>query len=78
MDNEPLRHALLQAKALGLKNLDDIIRHRADYSYSFRKDYLTWNITFHLGNQQRRGLMRFAELLRLHTPGPVFEPRFVK
>ena len=77
VDNAALRRQLREARDFGLDTLDTIIRTRTDYDYDFRKDYLGWHIHYHLGTDEKRGLDRFADLLRRHGAGPVFEPRFV-
>jgi len=77
VDTKHIRHVLREAKAFGLETLDSIIRDRQDYDYEFRKDYLGWHIHYHLGADEKRGLARFAELLREHGLGPVNDPRYV-
>jgi len=76
-ENTALRRQLREARDFGLDTLDNIIRNRTEYDFDFRKDYLSWHIHYHLGADEKRGLARFAELLRRHTNTPVFEPRFV-
>jgi len=73
-----IRRALRDAKAFGLETLDYIIRERSEYDLEFRKDYLGWHIHYHLGADEKRGLLKFIELLRKHGLGPVFEPTFVQ
>jgi chorismate dehydratase len=68
---------LREAKEFGLDTLDHIIRTRTEYDLDFRKDYLGWHIHYHLGQDEKRGLARFAELLRKHGQEPVFDPRYV-
>lgn len=77
VDTTLLRQALREAKAFGLETLDYIIRNRAEYDLNFRKDYLSWHIHYHLGTDEKRGLLKFVELLRKHGLGPVHEPRYV-
>ncbi len=77
LDNAPLRRKLRAARDFGLDTLDNIIQTRTDYDYEFRKDYLSWHIHYHLGDDEKRGLARFAELLRRHTGAPIYEPHFV-
>lgn len=77
VENGALRQRLREARDFGLDTLDSIIRSRQDYTLEFRTDYLGWHIHFHLGSDEKRGLAKFTELLRKHTAGPVFEPRFV-
>ena len=77
LDNSGLRRQLREARQFGLDTLDSIIRERTDYTYDFRKDYLSWHIHFHLGADERRGLAKFIELLDRHGLGPVYPLRFV-
>ena len=77
IENNALRRRLRDAKDFGLETLDNIISERAEYDYHFRKDYLGWHIHYHLGADEKRGLIKFMELLRRHGLGPVYEPRFV-
>jgi chorismate dehydratase len=74
--NAPLRRALREARDFGLDTLDSIIRNRPEYTCEFRQDYLGWHIHYHLGTDEKRGIARFAELLRKHGLGRVHEPRF--
>jgi chorismate dehydratase len=77
IENDALRRQLREARLFGLETLDSIIRNRTEFDYEFRKDYLSWHIHYHLGTDEKRGLRTFEELLRKHTPGPVYEPRFI-
>jgi chorismate dehydratase len=77
IENKALRRHLREAKELGLDTLDHIIRTRTEYDLDFRKDYLGWHIHYHLGMDEKCGLARFAELLRKHAFGPVFDPKYV-
>lgn len=77
LENKELRRHLREAKDFGVDTLDHIIRTRPDYDLDFRKDYLGWHIHYHLGADEKRGLARFAELLRQHDLGPVFDPVYV-
>ena len=77
IENRELRRILSETKRFGLDTLDEIIRNRAEYTFEFRKDYLSWHIHYHLGSDEKRGVARFAELLRKHTEGPVFDPVYV-
>lgn len=79
IENSELRRQLREAKNFGLDTLDHIVRSRTDYTEDFRRDYLGWHIHYHLGVDEKRGLTKFAKLLRKHTPGrTVFEPRVVR
>lgn len=77
IENQGLRRQLRESKDFGMETLDYIISSRTKYDYSFRKDYLSWHVHFHIGADEKRGLAKFVELLRKHGLGPVFEPRFV-
>ena len=75
--NTRLRQTLREARDFGLDTLDYLISSRSDYDLNFRRDYLGWHIHYHLGSDEKRGIAKFVELLRKHSPGPVFPPRFV-
>jgi len=77
VENAKLRRQLREARDFGLDTLDHIIASRTDYDFDFRKDYLSWHIHFHLGSDEKRGLKKFIELLRIHTNDPIFDPKFV-
>ena len=77
VENKELRRRLREAKEFGVDTLDYIIRTRREYDIEFRQDYLGWHIHYHLGSDEKRGLAKFAELLRKHGLGPVFDPKFV-
>ncbi|MGO8674384.1 MAG: menaquinone biosynthetic enzyme MqnA/MqnD family protein [Limisphaerales bacterium] len=77
LENAGLRRQLREARQFGMDTLDSIVRNRTEYSYDFRKDYLGWHIHYHLGADEKRGLGRFAELLRKHGLRPVTEPAYV-
>jgi chorismate dehydratase len=76
-DNERLRRQLREARDFGLDTLDHIISSRPDYDLDFRRDYLGWHIHYHLGSDEKRGIAKFIDLLRKHSPAPVFPPHFV-
>lgn len=77
VENAALRRQLREARDFGLDTLDHIIRTRTEYTDDFRKDYLGWHIHYHLGTDEKRGIMKFMELLRKHGAVPVYEPKFV-
>ena len=77
IDNALLRRRLREARDFGLDTLDSIIRNRTDYTQEFRQDYLSWHIHFHLGADEKRGLVKFIELLRKHGSPQIYEPQFV-
>jgi chorismate dehydratase len=77
VDHKRLGRQLRDAKDFGLETLDYIISSRSEYDLEFRKDYLGWHIHYHLGVDEKRGLARFAELLRKHCDQQVYDPQFV-
>lgn len=77
VDNAELRRELREAKNFGLETLDYIVENRPEYDRDFRRDYFDWHIHYHLGEDERRAIGKFAELLRKHGLGPVYEPKFV-
>lgn len=76
-ETRELRRALREARDFGVESLDYIIASRTEFTYEFRKDYLGWHIHYHFGTDEKRGLMKFIELLRKHTRERVWEPRLV-
>jgi chorismate dehydratase len=77
LDHKRLARLLRDAKDFGLETLDYIISSRNEYDLEFRKDYLGWHIHYHLGVDEKKGLARFAELLRKHGDAQVYDPEFV-
>ena len=77
VENKALRRLLRETKNFGMETLDVIIRNHPAYDLDFRKDYLGWQVHFHLGSDEKRGIAKFCELLNKHGLGPVFEPKFV-
>lgn len=76
-ETRELRRLLREARDFGLDTLDYLIENRTDFDRAFRKDYLGWHIHYHLGSDEKRGVAKFAELLRKHSGKPVFDPRYV-
>ncbi|MGC8744334.1 MAG: menaquinone biosynthetic enzyme MqnA/MqnD family protein [Verrucomicrobiia bacterium] len=74
---ERLKRILREARDFGMDTLDYIIGSRTEYDYDFRKDYLTWNIHYHLGADEKRGINRFMEFLEKHKICRVYPPRYV-
>lgn len=77
VENKELRRELRQARRFGMEMLDHIIEVREEFDEDFRRDYFEWHIHFHLGEDEKRAIAKFCELLRKHNLGPVFEPKFV-
>ena len=77
IENRELRHELRAAKHFGMETLEHIIETREEFDADFRRDYFEWHIHFHLGEDEKRAIAKFCELLRKHNLGPVFEPKFV-
>ena len=77
VENRPLRQELREAKNFGLETLDYLIETREEFDEAFRRDYFEWHIHYHLGEDEKRAIAKFCELLRRHGLGPVFEPKFV-
>jgi chorismate dehydratase len=68
---------LREAKAFGLETLDQIISNGSEYTYQFRKDYLSWNLHYHLASDEKRAIQRFAELLQRHGARPTYGPVYL-
>ncbi len=77
VENRELRRELKEAKRFGMDTLDYLIETREEFDADFRRDYFEWHIQYHLGEDEKRGIAKFCELLRKHDLGPVFEPKFV-
>jgi predicted solute-binding protein len=77
IENKELRRELRQAKRFGMETLDHIIETRAEFDEDFRRDYFEWHIQYHLGEDEKRAIAKFCELLNKHSLGPVFQPKFV-
>ena len=77
VDTAGIRRVLREAKVFGIQTLDYVINHRTEFDLEFRRDYLGWHIHYHLGADEKQGLMKFVELLRKHGTAPVFEPKYV-
>ncbi|KAH7140348.1 hypothetical protein B0J13DRAFT_527094 [Dactylonectria estremocensis] len=73
-----LRWQLTAARQVGMANLNHIVRTRTEYSEEFRQEYFDRYIHYNLGEEQKRGIAKFIELLRKHTDGPVYDPKFVQ
>ena len=77
IENKELRRELRAAKRFGMETLDYLIENRTEFDVDFRRDYFEWHIQYHLGEDEKRAIAKFCELLRKHNLGPVFEPKFV-
>lgn len=77
VENSELRQQLRDARDFGVDTLDWIVRNRTEYDYDFRKDYFEWHIHYHLATDEKRAIVKFAELLRKHRLGPVYDPKFI-
>jgi chorismate dehydratase len=77
IENRELRRELREARRFGLETLDAIIETREEFDVDFRRDYFEWHIHFHLGEDEKRAIARFGELLGKHHLGPVFPPKYV-
>ena len=77
IENKELRHELRAAKHFGMEMLEHIIETREEFDADFRRDYFEWHIQYHLGEDEKRAIAKFCELLRKHNLGEVFEPKFV-
>jgi len=76
IENRELRRELREAKRFGLDSLDTIVETREEFDEDFRRDYFEWHIHYHLGEDEKRGIARFSELLLKHNLGPVFPPKY--
>jgi len=77
VENRELRGELRSAKRFGMDSLDTIIETRTDFDEDFRRDYFEWHIQYHLGEDEKKGIAKFSELLQKHNLGPVYPPKYV-
>lgn len=77
IENRELRRELKEAKRFGMDTLDTVIETREEFDEAFRRDYFEWHIHFHLGEDEKRSIARFSELLGKHNLGPTFQPKYV-
>ena len=77
IDSQELRQELKAAKRSGMEQMEQIIESREEFDADFRRDYFEWHIHYRLAEDEKRGIARFCDLLRKHSLGPVFEPKFV-
>ena len=77
IENAELRRELRAAKRFGMETLDYLIETRPEFDADFRRDYFEWHIQYHLGEDEKRAIAKFCELLRKLSLGPVFDPKFV-
>jgi predicted solute-binding protein len=77
IDTRELRYELKESKHSGMEQMEQIIQSREEFDEAFRRDYFEWHIQYRLADEEKRGIVRFIELLRKHGLGPVFEPKFV-
>jgi predicted solute-binding protein len=54
---------LLEAKANGLAHLEEIVQDSTEATPEFRREYLTRNVSFDLGDAEKQGLRRFQRYL---------------
>jgi chorismate dehydratase len=78
IENRELRGELRTARRFGMDNLDDIIINRDEFDEDFRRDYFEWHIQYYLGDDEKRAIGKFSQLLEKHGLGPVFPPKFVR
>lgn len=77
-NKERLIQILREAKDFGMDTLDYIISSRGEYTYDFRRDYLSWHIHYHIGEDERRGIEKFMDLLKKHKiVENVYPPQYV-
>jgi chorismate dehydratase len=77
IENAELRRELRQTKRFGLERIDHLVEIREEFDEDFRRDYFEWHIQYHLGEDEKRAIAKFCELLTKHNLGTVFEPKFV-
>ncbi|MCG3149701.1 MAG: Chorismate dehydratase [Verrucomicrobiae bacterium] len=59
-----LRSVLRNAQANGLAHLEEIVQDAAEATASYRREYLTRCVSYHLGELEKQGLRQFQLLLK--------------
>jgi chorismate dehydratase len=59
-----LARLLREAKTAGLAHIEEIVADATEGTPEFRREYLTQNVTFDLGDAEKRGLARFQQYAR--------------
>ena len=60
----PLPQLLRQAKAEGLAHIEEIVRESMEATPEFRREYLTRNVWFDLGDAEKQGIQRFQQYVK--------------
>ncbi|MBT5707808.1 menaquinone biosynthesis protein [bacterium] len=68
---------LRKAKDKGLEDLDRIVTNYPEFDGPFRQKYLTQNIHYHIGEDEKRGIDRFTHELRHFPDLKVYDPEFI-
>ena len=72
-----LREKLRTAKTNGLAHLAQTIETYPDYDADFRQSYFGGHIRYDLGDDEKAGLAKFSELLKMQDKQEVYEPSYV-
>lgn len=59
-----LPELLRNAKANGLAHLEEIVQDATEATATYRREYLTRCVSFHLGEPEKQGLRRFQQYLK--------------
>ena len=62
--NDELIALLRKAKADGLAHIEEIVRESTEATPEFRREYLTRNVCFDLGESEKAGLRRFQDCVK--------------
>jgi len=55
---------LRRAKADGLAHIEEIVQESTEGTVEFRREYLTRNVVYELGEREKRGIRRFQQYLK--------------
>ena len=64
MPGRALPQLLREAKANGLAHLEEIVQDATEATASYRREYLTRCVSFHLDDAEKNGLRRFQQYLK--------------
>jgi len=60
----PLPRLLLKAKAEGLAHIEEIVQDSTEATPEFRREYLTRNVVYELGDAEKQAIRRFQQYLK--------------
>jgi predicted solute-binding protein len=63
IEAKALAKLLRDAKAAGLEHIEEVVQNATEATPEFRREYLTKNVRYELGEKERQGMRRFQKYL---------------